>query len=105
MSIIDRLIDTKVTIEVSEVFPNSMDHKIVNESNIDLLIINSFDFPTANEVSTIINLKKDVRFNITRREYPLPRHMKHIKNLNKDFTVGFYNPVPPAQDMQNFSMT
>tara|TARA_B100000886_G_scaffold276045_1_gene199985 strand:- start:363 stop:1235 length:873 start_codon:yes stop_codon:yes gene_type:complete len=102
MNILDRLIGTKVIIEVSEVFPNELDHRIINESSIDQLIINSFDFPTAGEVNTYNQFKKNVRFNITKREYPLPRHMKHIKNLKNDFTVGFYNPVPPGPGYANF---
>ena len=102
MNILDRLVGTKVIIEVSEVFPNERDHQIINNSNIDNLIINSFDFPTADEVQTYNKFKKNLRFNITKREYPLPRHMKHIKKLNKDFTVGFYNPVPPGPGYANF---
>ena len=102
MDILDRLLDTKVTIEVSEVFPNSMDHQIINNSNLGHLIINSYDFPTAQEVETYNKFKKSVRFNITRREYPLPKHMKHIKKLKEDFTVGFYNPVPPGPGYANF---
>ena len=102
MDILDRLIKTKVTIEVSEVFPGPIDHQVINESNIELLVINSFDFPTAEEVGTYNKFKKGVRFNITRREYPLPKHMKHIKKLNKEFTVGFYNPVPPGPGYANF---
>ena len=101
MDVLDRL-KANVIIEVSEVYPNSMDHRIVNESNLSQLIINSYDFPTHSEVMTYNQFKKNVRLNITRREYPLPKHMKHIKKLKEDFTVGFYNPVPPGPGYANF---
>ena len=102
MDILDRLSEAKVIIEVSEVFPGPMHHRVINESNIHQLIINSYDFPTAQEVNTYNQFKKQFRLNITKREYPLPRHMKHIKKLKEEFTVGFYNPVPPGPGYANF---
>ena len=102
MNLLDRLSDTKVSIEVSEVFPNEMDHRILNESNVDLVIINSNEYPTAEEVGTYNKIKKNVRINFLHREYPLPKHMKHIKKLNNDFTVAFFNKVPPGPGYANF---
>jgi len=102
MKILDRLIGTKVIIEVSEVFPGSIDHQIINKSNIEELIINSYDFPTSDEVQAYNGFKKHVRLNILRRKYPLPKHMKHIKKLKKEFTVGFFNRIPPGIGYANF---
>lgn len=102
MKMLDRLVGTKIIIEVSEVFPSEYDHQIINKSNIDELIINSKDFPTIEEVQAYNGFKKHVRLNILRREYPLPRHMKNIKKLKQEFTVGFYNPVPPGIGYANF---
>ena len=102
MKLLDRLSETKIEIEVSNVFANEMDHQIINNSKLASLIINSDEYLTKEEVDSYNHFKKDVRINILKREYPLPKHMKFLKMLNPKFTVGFFNKVPPGPGYANF---
>ena len=90
------------SIEVSEVFPGPEDYSNINNSNIKELIINSSDFITKGEAVAFNGFDVNVRLNINHKEYPLPRHMKILRLLNKNITIGFKNDVPPGIGYANF---
>ena len=90
------------SLEMSEVFPSKRDHKLINNSKITQLTINSRDFLTKGEAIAINGFGKNVRININHPEYPLPRHMRILKLLKKTFTVSFRNRVAPGIGYANF---
>jgi hypothetical protein len=96
------LLNTPYSIELSEVFPSSLHFSLMNNSNIKQLIINSKDFLTMGEVAAFNNFKIPTRININHSEYPLPRHMRVIKQLKPEIIVGFKNNVPPGPGYANF---
>ncbi len=95
-------LNTKYSIILDEVFPSNTDINVLNKSTINLITIFSRDFPTLGEVNAFNNIKVPLRFNITKKEYPLPRHMKVIKKFNTNFNIAFYNKALPGPGYANF---
>ena len=101
---IKRLESLKIPYEIilEEVFPSTQNINHLNNSTVSKLTVFSQDFPTLGEVQAFNQLKINFRFNITKNFYPLPEHMIVINQFNPNFTVAFYNEVPPGPGYANF---
>lgn len=91
-----------INLKLAEVFPSEADVRLINQSGIDFLHIISSDFPTLGEVGIFNQVKKDLLFDITKKEFPTEEHMVVIRQFKPEIQVGFHNPIPPGQGYANF---
>lgn len=89
-------------ITAEEAFPSQDEANRLNQSRIKLLTVSGRDFPTQGEIMAYNMFNIPFRLDMLKKEFPTYEHMIVIRQIKKQHSVAFYNPIPPGPGYADF---